>query len=80
MVISYEGYDQTTDELIFIVTDTRFREENTEKFTIKRDRLPGYFDLGNGSIDIDHVDLETQGNNVGSVLYYDWEEEPNFHN
>ena len=57
--------------------DSRQRNASPQTITVNRDRLPGYFELANGIIDIDALEINKNFPSE-AVLRYDWDKEPVF--
>ncbi|WP_286934691.1 MULTISPECIES: S1C family serine protease [Aminobacterium] len=77
IVITYEGYNPNTEDILFLVIDSRQRNASPQTITVNRDRLPGYFELANGIIDIDALEINKNFPSE-AVLRYDWDKEPVF--
>ena len=69
-----KGYFKDKNEISFLVTDSRNNGSRPVEIYLSLDRLPGFFKLAGGSIDIDRVEFKDNK----SVLYYDWDIEPEF--
>lgn len=74
LLVDYLGYFKDKNEISFLVTDSRNNGSRPVKIYLPLDRLPGFFKLAGGSIDIDRVEFKDNK----SVLYYDWDIEPEF--